>query len=649
MQKTIAAIGLVAASLLYSALSSAQTSWPETFLPIPDRFEAPVSPGIPGRQRFDVLEDIFGVRKLKVEKLAADLDLQFKKSLLPDRPKNCSDPNAPAYARRLLVSGELQSCADYARSCRRETGVANSAVFTIGAECEAGRYHYQDADFLFRTAIANGRQRDDAYEAATLRYAAFALLSDRESEVSGILTRSFPLSETPYWEAVLATAARLDPSPLTKKDAVQFLDTKIATSNGRLRDLLRSLRLRIDVAEYIYADGFDRLEAWGPEFEDPLLWYEQAYKIIYHAMNTEFAEARKIYDVFDRYASPLWNFPNEENTYNYTELYQSVCRNSLLDSAGLKKFDSIRKKIRNGQLPSDRALVEVSAFANRYPDRADVLTTYGALLALNDRHDEALKTYWSAHRACRYFNRANWGLTLEKRHFRYRGLPNYQDADQVIDSELANRKIPTEIATYIQNWDAFGSQVQKRIAYGARIWLPFMKTLEGEGYHSYIKFSFDLLSDSPGLSSIRDERIGGANYPNDNRLWDDVRGLGGGTVIADAAEVFNTVVGDYNLLGHEMAHQFQYLMEKTYKPGLNCITDLYQDAKQSATFPDPYSAQNKEEHFAQGVTYWLVPKASPRRFGINRSWLETNAQKQIWFIESIDRANGDLRKVRCSL
>jgi hypothetical protein len=179
--------------------------------------------------------------------------------------------------------------------------------------------------------------------------------------------------------------------------------------------------------------------------------------------------------------------------------------------------------------------------------------------------------------------------------------------------------------------------------------LPSITSLYDNQFRTYIKYAFDLLSDSPGMSEIAEQRIGGKNYPNDNRLWDDVRGVGGETVVADLAEVFQTVQGDYNLLGHEMTHQFQALLEKVDPAGLSCVEKLYEKDKLNKNFPDGYSAYNKEEHFAQGVTYWLIPSDAPARFGLNHSWLEQNDPEQLSFINSINSSGGDLSKITCPL
>jgi hypothetical protein len=132
-------------------------------------------------------------------------------------------------------------------------------------------------------------------------------------------------------------------------------------------------------------------------------------------------------------------------------------------------------------------------------------------------------------------------------------------------------------------------------------------------------------------------------------LWDDVRGLGGGTVIADHDETFESVQGDYNLLGHEMTHQFHFYLQQ-YQPLLSkCVDKLFSQAKRKDTFPDRYAATNVMEYFAQAVTYYLIPADSPARYGTNSSWYPKHDPDMYKFIQSIESSNGDFKSIICPL
>ena len=90
-------------------------------------------------------------------------------------------------------------------------------------------------------------------------------------------------------------------------------------------------------------------------------------------------------------------------------------------------------------------------------------------------------------------------------------------------------------------------------------------------------------------------------------------------------------------------------MAEFHQPGYQCIVRLYAKALAENNFPDAYSAGNKEEHFAQLVTYYLVPSDSPKRFGLNRRWLETNDGFALAFIQSIEASKGNIANIACAL
>jgi hypothetical protein len=630
--------------LLSSNAFAQMTQLPERGLPIPPDISHSASNPQTWEAAIDAAPAPLPAHPI-VDRLAAELDRQFKALAATTRPSTCTDKIAPSYATQLLISQKFDDCVAYAKLCAQDAKLTDPQVIEIGAECEAARFRPVEAKALYDLATSARFASSPDFAATVLKAAADAYVGIYERETSAILEKAFPKSDVTLWKAVIGEA---EVPPHTPADVRAFLERQISESSGRLLSILKAFKIRKSETEYAHAKALNELSRFITDVESPYAIYSLAYKIVYASLDKDFAQARKIYDVFDQYAGPTWKLPTEQNTYNYSEIYGSVCKDQLLAKQDRADFDSIREKLRTGLLAPAESLAQIEAIKVKFPGKADVLTTYGGLLALNGRHEEAMRAYWKAHRACRYYNRANWGLTLETRYLKYHSYPEFDGNEKRVTTELAQRQIPPEISTYFRNWSAFDRETQKRIEYGSRTWLPYIPALKANDFTTYIKFSFDLLSESPTLARIRDIRIGGANYPNDNRLWDDVRGLGGETVIADAAEVFQTVQGDYNLLGHEMAHQFQQLLEKVYTPGFDCIVRLYDEAKARGRFPDGYSAQNKEEHFAQGVTYSMIPADSPKRFGTNRGWLTANDPNQLGFIKSIESASGDLGRISCS-
>jgi hypothetical protein len=586
-----------------------------------------------------------------VDALADTLDQQFQASLaVLNRPEpDCSDASQETLARNyvlaLQISGQLEACSEFARRCN-----IGPQVLATGAACELGQNHFSEAYALLTLAKDAKYRTSPDYDAVLVQLAVFKFGNVGEDpDISLSLSPNFSTDTKKLLKHVILELGRYKDDSMTPEETLSLLRQEIARDRSYLGDLLKFFLIRFEVIKYLREESVNDLALYAPTVSNPLLWYDLAYVTLYHGLDQNFALAQKIYDVYDQYSHPWWNFPTEQNTYNYTEIYSKVCTAKLLQGREASQLETIKDDWRSGKASLEQSLSSAESLNASAPGKADVLSTYGSFLAMADRHPEARSAYWQAHRACRYFNRANWGLVLEARYQRFVHSPNYARNAANIERELAGVVIPDSIRQFILNWTALSPDAQRRVEYGSRIWLPYVDTLSRNSFSAYIKLASELLSEAPGMSDVRDQRIGGANYPNDNRLWDDVRGLGGENVIADLSEVYQTVQGDYNLLGHEMGHQFQYLMEKLYPQGVACIQKLYSDTQMRGTFPDGYSAQNKEEHFAQGVTYYLIPEDAPSNFGTSRAWLKAYAPKQLQFIESIRQAQGDLSKISCPL
>jgi len=585
------------------------------------------------------------------QRLAQALEAQFQTALraLENPEPACSSPALPDFLLALLIRGELDRCSALAARCASPALATSPRVALQGALCESTRFQFRRAHEHFERATAPEWPANEDLEEVVYQYASFALYGIFESEVDRILSRipTWDSAQRKLWAGLIKRAGQADLGDLTKTEVDAFTGEKIAQTKGTFQALLKSLRLRAAANDFNYTLALRLLRDDGPQLQNPLLWYDLAYDVLYAGLDREFVKARPIYEVTARYSTPWTKLPVENNTYTYTELYNGVCRSQLLQGPERTQFAALKARLREGQVSLKDARGLVHEWRTRHPQKADVLVTWAGLAALEAQHEEAFQTYFQAHQLCPSYHRANWGLLLEKRRLRFRQMPEYGANERRVLETLAKYPIPPDVGRYLVNWTALPQNVQERVAYGSRIFLPYLRKLRDENFRGYIKYAWDNLSESPGLSHLRDVRIGGANYPHDNRLWDDVRGAGGSDLVADLVEVYNTVHGDYNLLGHEMAHQIQFLMEKQSPRSFQCLVALWEKAKRENNFPDTYSSYNKEEHFAQGVTYSLIPSDSPKRFGLNRSWLERNNPEQLRFIDSLENAKGDWNQVRC--
>ncbi|MBL7714382.1 MAG: peptidylprolyl isomerase [Bdellovibrionales bacterium] len=579
-----------------------------------------------------------------VDTMAQDLDTQYKNALsaLVSPAPSCDSAQAPAYLLALQIRGDFPTCTAFAQACVATKATAKPSIFWLGAQCSKAAFDLKTAESLFLESVT---EAEGAFE-----FAQFLFQTSRASEMKKALEQSALLKpDAALWEGIIRRQNETDLAGLTKADVDSFLVNQLASTqiSDSLKEKLWAAQIDIAGNDYRYPDAIALLKSYSGKFKNPTLWYYLAYSLLYAGLDKDFDQARKIYDVYDLYSHSMTQFPVEQNTYTYSEIYGAACVATLTQGQDRKDLAAIRAGLREGTMTVVDAKNATEALNARLPGMADILATLGGLQFIEGNLKDAEANLWKAHRACRYFNRANWGLVQVRRQKNYESLPDFADNLKRMNRETLGKKAPQATANYILNWKSLPAEVQKRILFGARIWTDYFEQFQKAGLTSYIKYAFDVLSESPELQSIADARIGGPSYPNDNRLWDDVRGIGGDHVVADLGEVFQTAQGDYNLLGHEIAHQFHMYAENKDPILDRCFTDLYDAAKKASRFPDGYSAYNQYEYFAQGVTYWLVPGDVPSRFGLNRQWVKKNDPDQMSFIESIHWSGGDLSKVSC--
>jgi hypothetical protein len=132
---------------------------------------------------------------------------------------------------------------------------------------------------------------------------------------------------------------------------------------------------------------------------------------------------------------------------------------------------------------------------------------------------------------------------------------------------------------------------------------------------------------------------GRSDYPNDFRLYDDMRGWGGPTVSTDFGAILLTIErGAFNLHSHEVGHQFYELSKKD--PALSAIAKcnlvLFDRAQKTGRFITPYSKTNDDEFFAEII--------AADRFDFSR--MKTEFQDYDAFRTQI-LAGGDFKNFKC--
>jgi hypothetical protein len=566
------------------------------------------------------------------------------------RTASC-DRNASAdYALSLTIKGDYKACTDYALRCirRRPSRDTNMlpALIIQGARCAALDYDYAQAYSIFHKGLKSGSLKNPDNQAYYLEFAMLARYSLYPQWTEQILALN------PHWDAgqkklalgFVELAGNTAPSLVSKEQVFQFVDSQLETATGYYEQYLKSWRITLYSSDYQIEKAYQYLNSDAATLENPLDWYNTAFTVIYKVNSDDFKTANRFYGALLPFAHSRSPFPKETNVYNYSEMRNSVCKNTMLQGERLNELNQHLTKWKNGSESLNQILTWMRSAPQENFTKSDFLATYGGLLTISGNAQLAEIYYWRAHQYCPWNNRAHWGQVLLQRQKKYRAFPEFKANEALVDETLKKISFPADTAKYFSNWKSLPLKSQNRVKFAARIWAPYLPALLASGSQSYIKPPFELLHLSPGMGVLKDQRI---TYPFDHRLWDDVRGAGGLSVAADHDEVFQTVQGDYNLLGHEMAHQFHAFLAM-HAPTLNsCIQKLYDEAKKRNVFPDGYAKSNVKEYFAQGVTYYLVPATAPARYGINASWLPKHDPKLYEFIKSIEQAQGDHRKISC--
>jgi tetratricopeptide (TPR) repeat protein len=136
-------------------------------------------------------------------------------------------------------------------------------------------------------------------------------------------------------------------------------------------------------------------------------------------------------------------------------------------------------------------------------------------------------------------------------------------------------------------------------------WKLYLPLLVECGSHYYIKPLHELLSESPNLQTMKDQRIG-----YDSRLWDDVRGCGGFTTVTGIEDVERSIYNGYNTVLHELTHQvhgvFPPADDQRILDAYHAARDREQSGKRA--FMSDYAGTAVAEYFAEGANGYYSPR-----------------------------------------
>lgn len=554
------------------------------------------------------------------------------------RPNQSESPDCQegvSFLQSRLAYGQYQATQDFYLFCRgEELGAETWYLLALGF---TSLFQWEKADLSFSQSVQ--MKKDPG---VLFTYADF-LWSQSQSEKALSVLSLFD-----DWEAELAFAAieklrQKSTERASYEEIDRFLkEWQQSGDSPIMRERATLTRAGILAQSYEHLESLKSLQSNFSHLPRPDLYFKSGFISFYGGASPYVSYAGDLYRSFVKYTHRFSWLPVEQNVHNYYQLYTSICKDSLLEKSQRKELAKKKSQWIKGDISAADFLNFLEQLNQRFPEKADVLSHLGGMHEILGDDEKGFSYLWKSRQLCSYYNRAHRGIVNINLRKRNRSFPDYEQLLAAVDESLAGKTFDPKLSQYILNWQSLGEEAQKRVKFSLLIWRPYVSWLYEKGNRAFIKYSFQLLSESPKLGEIRDTRI---RYKNDWRLWDDVRGLGGQTVVAEYDEVMEYPFGAYGLLTHEVAHQFHQALP-AYANG--CIDALYLQAKKRNKFPDSYAARNNMEYFAQGATYWVIPENAPKRFGTNRGWVLRNDRDLGEWLEQIEKGIA-VDELRCPI
>lgn len=288
-----------------------------------------------------------------------------------------------------------------------------------------------------------------------------------------------------------------------------------------------------------------------------------------------------------------YNLGNGYARKNYTELAAAYPKN-FADGAGRKALLAADALLAAGNRAGARKAYEKVVAA--HPAWVDASMRIASLDWEDGRFADSRTRCLAALQTCPEYGRAHAILAkaLESQRFEVDvHRPGYEQ--RFTAAPMPN--VPG-IEKFVVNWKALSPRHQKRVALSIAPWKHYIPVLVEGGSTYYIKPLYMLLSETPGLETLRDTRI---NY--DSRLWDDVRGAGGYNTVTGIEDVERTIFDRYNTVLHELTHQVHAVLTADQSRE---IQEHYRRAKERDDktkdgYLSRYAGGSVYEYFAEGA------------------------------------------------
>lgn len=545
-------------------------------------------------------------------KLAAD---QYKALKIEEQNLTDQCTKKPYHPLRAAYAfGRYEDIIHFAQKCPMDM---DHRSFRVAALSAIQLAQHEAAENFFEMALKGAKFADSDEEATLLLWSAW--LMDKNK-----------LDLNPNWSAqdkkirfsmILLSNGHALPDQTAMQDYLIFFKSEIERPEATL--FYKNIILLFELKRMFYKQdtaAFALLDHHVADFEDPSSWSRLAFRTLFATPAPMFRHSSNFYEQiipFLHVRSPL---PVEDNPYNYTEIYSQICKKQLSQGTARTEFFAAKESWRSGKISNLDFERKINLINQKNPDKADILTALASIAYMKNQRETARDLAWKAHRKCPYYNRASWILMSLNKEDLLRNERDYATLDHQKDIENQKYKVPNEISKYIINWQHIPDHDKDDLVWSIRGWLDYIPSLVQTQRTAYIKFPFELMSELPGLSEMKDTRV---HYERDNRLWDDVRGMGGSMIVSDFFESPLAPFGAYNLLEHEMAHQMDDYFQEKIPTVRQCIDDLFKNAKTKNIFATGY-ARTRFEYFAVASESFFIPDNYPLRFGLKKEWYQKN-------------------------
>ncbi len=285
---------------------------------------------------------------------------------------------------------------------------------------------------------------------------------------------------------------------------------------------------------------------------------------------------------------------------NYTQLHEKYPQ-QYGNAEVLKALSPALSAFEKGDLAAAKQVSRT--LLSKYSLAVEPAELLGSFAWIEGQADSAEFFFRAALARCSEYGRAHNGLakSLELKRMRI----NVHRGEDSLKFAQAEIPVIAQIDQFVVNWKSLSPRHQKQVALAVKPWKLYIPVLVESGHRYYIKPLHERLSESPGLETLKDQRI---SY--DSRLWDDVRGCGGYTTVTGVEDVERSIYSNYNTVLHELTHQ----VHGVFPPeDAQQLLDLFhaarnrEDAGQKA-FMSQYQASSVWEYFAEGANGYYSPR-----------------------------------------